>query len=108
MKKNLILLGVYFCFNFTTISGRDGEIVLLSSLNLNEVLQGTGQPQKNKSAGGQSLQIGGKKFETGLGTHARSVLWINLQGGTSRFTAFVGIDDEVVPKIVLRNLSGLW
>lgn len=104
MKKNLILLGVYFCFNFTTISGRDGEIVLLSSLNLNEVLQGTGQPQKNKSAGGQSLQIGGKKFETGLGTHARSVLWINLQGGTSRFTAFVGIDDEVVPKIVLREL----
>jgi alpha-galactosidase len=85
-----------------------GEIVLLSSLNLGEVLQGWGSPQANKSVGGRPLAISGQKFETGLGTHARSVLWIDLQGGSRRFTGFVGVDDEVVTPIVQRELRSAF
>ena len=85
-----------------------GEVVLLSSLKLNEVLQGWGDPQVNRSVEGKPLTISGQKYETGLGTHARSVLWIDLQGGARRFTAAVGIDDEVVPRIVLRELRAAY
>lgn len=90
------------------VEKQEGEIVLLSSLNLREVLQGWGGPQANRSVGGRPLQISGQKFETGLGTHARSVLWIDLKGGAQRFAAFVGIDDEVVTPIVLRELRSAY
>jgi alpha-galactosidase len=44
---------------------------------------------------GNPLQIAGKKFERGLGTHADSLLYIELNGGSTRFNAQVGVDDEV-------------
>jgi alpha-galactosidase len=71
------------------------ETVLLSSLDLGKVRQDWGQPQTDKSIDGRPLSIGGKKFEHGLGTHAVSTLYIDLKGGAQRFTAFVGIDDDV-------------
>ena len=83
----------------------DSEIVSLSSLNLGNVLQSNGSPQANKSVLGRPMAISRQKFESGLGTIARSVLWIDLQGGSRRFTAAVGIDDEVVPVIVMRELQ---
>ena len=85
-----------------------GQIVALSSLDLGNVLQGWGSPQANKSVEGKSLTISSQKYETGLGTHARSVLWLDLQGGSRRFTAAVGVDDEVVPRIVLRELRAAY
>ena len=85
-----------------------GEVVLLSSLKLGEVMQGWGEPQANRSVEGHPLAISGQKYETGLGTHARSVLWIDLQGGSRRFTAAVGIDDEVVSRIVQRELRAAY
>ncbi len=85
-----------------------GEIVPLSSLNLGEVQQSWGSPQANQSVGGRKMAISGEKFLTGLGTHARSVLWIDLKGGARRFTASVGIDDEVVTPIVLRELRSAF
>lgn len=42
---------------------------------------------------GKPLSIGGKIFAHGLGTHADSLVRLNLKGGTERFTALVGIDD---------------
>ena len=85
-------------------SSREEQTVALSSLDLGHVLQGDLWPQANRSAGQRPLQLGGVKFEKGLGTHARSVLWIDLQGGSRRFTASVGVDDEVVSPTVLREL----
>ena len=38
------------------------------------------------------------KFEHGLGTHAASLLYVDLKGGSTRFTALVGVDDEVTDK----------
>ena len=85
-----------------------GEIVPLSSLNLGEVLQSWGSAQANRSVEGRTLQISGQKFTNGVGLHARSVLWIQLQGGSQRFTASVGIDDEVVTPIVYRELRSAY
>ena len=40
------------------------------------------------------LKIAGESFSRGLGTHANSILLIRLDGGTKRFSALVGVDDE--------------
>jgi alpha-galactosidase len=71
------------------------ETVWLDDLNLNAATLGWGEPHKNQSVEGHALSIGGKKFERGFGTHAESVLRVNLGGGAHEFSASVGVDDEV-------------
>jgi alpha-galactosidase len=75
---------------------RAEEAVSLSALDLTKAKQGWGSPGTDKSVDGNALTIGGKTFETGLGTHANSVLLVDLQGKATRFTAKVGADDEVL------------
>jgi alpha-galactosidase len=72
-----------------------GSTVWLDDLDLSKTVQGWAQPQKNESVDHHPLTIGGKHFERGLGTHAESLLYIDLKGGAKRFTASVGIDDDV-------------
>jgi alpha-galactosidase len=67
----------------------------IESLDLQYAEQGWGEPQANKSVDGHPLFIDGKRFEHGFGTHANSTLRINLSGKGERFTATVGVDDEV-------------
>jgi alpha-galactosidase len=70
----------------------------IESLDLQYVDQGWGSPQTNKSLAGHTISIGGQKFEHGFGTHAVSTLRIDLGGSAERFTAAVGVDDEVGQK----------
>jgi alpha-galactosidase len=86
---------------------KQDEIVMLSSLVMHESLC-ENRPQADRSVSGQPMYISGQKFLNGLGTHARFVLWLDLQGGTKRFTALVGIDDEVVPRIVRDELRSAF
>ncbi len=71
------------------------ETVWLDDLNLASATQGWGDPHKNQSVDGHALTIGGKEFERGFGTHAESILHVNLDGGAQKFSASVGVDDEV-------------
>jgi alpha-galactosidase len=89
------LIGVLLAGMMFSASAAATETVLLGSLDVSKVKQGWGQPQADKSVDGKQISIGGKKFEHGLGTHAESTLIINLKGGAERFTAYVGVDDEV-------------
>ena len=91
------------------------ETVFLSELDISKTRQDWGQPQADKSVDGKPLTIGGQKFEKGMGTHAISNLYIDLKDGGERFTASVGIDDEVnkaqVSSVVFRVLGDgkeLW
>jgi hypothetical protein len=70
------------------------EEVSLSSLDLSRVQQGNGKPGVNRSVDGKPLGIAGHEYKQGLGTHAPSILHLDLQGGSTRFTAKVGIDDN--------------
>ena len=72
-----------------------GGTVWLDDLDLSKTVQGWGQAQKNQSVDHHPLIIGGKHFDRGLGTHAESALYIDLKGGAQRFTASVGVDDDV-------------
>jgi alpha-galactosidase len=67
----------------------------LETLELQFAEQGWGEPRGDKSVDGHPLFIDGKRFEHGFGTHANSTLGIALAGKGERFTALVGVDDEV-------------
>lgn len=90
-------LAAVLCFAGSLVlpcrSGVAADTVWLSTLDLTHVRQGWGQPQPDKSVTGKPLSIGGRTFDHGLGTHARSTLWVDLGGRTDRFQASVGVDD---------------
>ncbi len=69
------------------------DSVPLGSLDLTRMRQGWGQPQVDKAVTGKPLSIGGQAFAHGVGTHAKSTLWVHLGGAVDRFQANVGVDD---------------
>jgi alpha-galactosidase len=69
------------------------DTVWLHQLDLGKMTAGWGQPRIDQSVTQKPLSIAGKTFEHGVGTHANSVLWVNLAGGAERFQAAVGVDD---------------
>jgi alpha-galactosidase len=73
----------------------NGKQVALCDLDISKTQQGWGSPRKDVSVEGNPLQIAGQMFARGLGTHADSALYVQLNGGSRRFTAMVGVDDEV-------------
>ncbi|HTR43746.1 MAG TPA: NPCBM/NEW2 domain-containing protein [Pseudomonadales bacterium] len=106
----ILLLGIFI---FSQKAFAD-EFVPLSSLDIKNTLQDWGSPQANKSVDGHGLSIGGRKFDTGLGTHATSYLHIQLNGNGKKFTAWVGVDDEEAgqPSLIIFSVMGdgktLW
>jgi sialate O-acetylesterase len=71
-----------------------GAELNISSMDLSGMSQGYGKPAVNKSVSGNPLRIGGKIFTNGIGSHAESILTIDLKKAAQRFTAQVGVDDE--------------
>lgn len=69
--------------------------IWLSSLDLSQATQGYGKPQVDKSVDGHALTLNGQTFAHGFGTHSPGLLAIDIGGTTTRFSATVGIDDEV-------------
>ncbi len=57
----------------------------------------------NRSVEGNPLRIGGREYAEGVGTRANSVLFVRLGGGSERFTALVGADDNAPPPAPGRN-----
>jgi alpha-galactosidase len=70
-------------------------VLRLEDLPLSGLRQDWGTPSAGKSVEGNQISIGGRTFDHGVGTHAASTWWINLNGTAQRFTASVGVDDEV-------------
>ena len=75
------------------VSGR-AEKIWLSSLDVSKAVQGWGTPRADRSVEDHPLSLGGQKFERGLGTHSVGSLLVNLKGGSAKFHAVVGVDDE--------------
>jgi alpha-galactosidase len=74
-------------------SAAELEPVWVSSLDLTPIIQGWGKPQADKAVTGKPMSIAGKQFSHGLGTHADSLARLELNGGSERFSALVGVDD---------------
>ena len=90
------------------------DTVWLHELDLGKMTAGWGQPRIDQSVTQKPLSIAGKTFEHGVGTHANSVLWVNLAGGAERFQAAVGVDDAAgndkasIEFKVLGDRKTLW
>ncbi|HZR21929.1 MAG TPA: NPCBM/NEW2 domain-containing protein [Verrucomicrobiae bacterium] len=85
----------------------------IETVDLQYAEQGWGEARASKSVDNHPLFIDGKRFEHGFGTHAISVLRIALHGNGERFTATVGVDDEVgqrgsVVFFVIGDGKTLW
>ena len=93
MKQTLVAAIALFFFSLLPV--RADETVWLSSLNLSPATQGFGQPQADKSVDGHPLTLSGLTFAHGFGTHSPGLLVVQLNGGSRRFQATIGIDDEV-------------
>lgn len=90
-----ILMSMTLCAAAGVGTGSGGRTVWLSDLDIGKTQQGWGEPRKDQSVDGAALRIGGATFKKGLGTHADSILYVQLDGGSRKFTAKVGVDDEV-------------
>ncbi len=93
MKMLLTILAAA-CLATTLNPASAAETVLVSELDLEKIQQGWGKPQADRAVANNRITIGGQVFDHGIGTHAGSLFVIDLNGGSERFTASVGIDDE--------------
>ena len=76
-------------------AARGEETVRLGELDLSKMTVGWGEPVIDLSIQKKPLAIAGQKFDKGVGSHADSVMYIDLAGGSKGFSAYVGVDDEV-------------
>jgi len=80
-------------------AARGEETVRLGELDLSKMTVGWGEPVVDLSIQKNPLAIAGQKFDKGVGSHADSVMYIDLAGGSKSFSAYVGVDDEVGGRI---------
>lgn len=73
------------------------EYIRLSSLEIEKTKCGweNHTPKKDKSIDGNDITIGGKVYESGVGTHGPSQIIIKLNGSVTDFHIVLGVDDEV-------------
>ncbi len=64
----------------------------IASLEPEEATAGWGWVRKNASVSGNPIEMGGKRFATGYGTHANSTIEFKLHGIFTRFKGMVGLD----------------
>ena len=78
------------------------ETVPLGALDLSKMSSGWGKALADKSVTGKTLSIAGRTFESGVGTHADSMLHVKLDERTERFGAYVGVDDATNGRGTIR------
>ena len=71
------------------------DVVRLDELPLDAIHQDWGTPRANLSVQANPMSIAGQAYEHGVGTHAGSAWWFELDGNAQKFIATVGVDDEV-------------
>jgi alpha-galactosidase len=109
MRSTIVLLAL-----FVLAAACAAQTVYLDQLNLGPMECGWGSPRAKLSSDGRPLKVGGVTFKRGVGTHAVSTYLLSLDGKGKRFTASVGLDDEVgggrgsIRFTVLGDRKVLW
>jgi hypothetical protein len=90
------------------------QAVTLAAADLPLANQSYGELRENLAVAGGPLNIGGKVYQNGLGSHAMSEIPVTVPEGAARFTGACGVDDGQGAgkgSIKFRILSGnavLW
>jgi len=92
MRTFFFLLLIVITCSFTTAQTYD--TIWLSSLDISKGRIGWGHPGADVSCMGNPIILNSVKYKKGFGTHASSILYVKLAGGSARFHAIVGINDE--------------
>lgn len=92
MKK---LLSVIIVFVFS-LSVYGQNVVRVSELDMSKMWQEYGEPRIGQTVSGERPFVNGKECADVIGTHAHSILKIDLQKDALRFRAQVGIPDTEV------------
>ncbi len=95
---NLFVSGLLLSHPVFAADPTPAGLLWLADLDLSKMSSGWGKPLPNQSVQGQPLTIAGRTFKNGVGTHADSLMFINLKGSATRFTALLGVDDETQKK----------
>ncbi len=93
--KNKARKWMLWCFSVTLLLSYFSyaqQSVNLENLDVKLGQQAYGAPVKNKSVTGETLKVGGKVFNRGIGVHAHSTIKIKLNQGYL-FTATIGVND---------------
>jgi hypothetical protein len=86
---------IFFCLNG---SRTEAQALYLSDIPHGFIANEFGPPNKDMSFEKNPITIGGKTYQKGIGVHAPSLLYIDLEGKASKFQAEIGIDGEVTQK----------
>jgi alpha-galactosidase len=78
--------------------GQKGNLNLID-LNWIKATAGRGQATKNKSVAGNTLNVDGKDYLNGIGTHSTSIIVFDIPEGYNRFTGKAGLDKECIDHI---------
>ncbi|MDR0336555.1 MAG: NPCBM/NEW2 domain-containing protein [Planctomycetaceae bacterium] len=93
--KHTVFLSTVILVLFGFLSQGFAEEKFLDQLDLSQTTCGWKKTMSQKSVDGNSLSIAGQKFQRGVGHHAPGEIMFNLSQSKGKFTAMVGIDDEV-------------
>lgn len=94
MRKTIYLSVFFSLFCIRSAFSQSYDTVWLSSLDISKATLGWGKPGVDVSCMGNPIILNGITYKKGFGTHASSILYIKLAGGSARFHAVVGINDE--------------
>jgi alpha-galactosidase len=78
----------------TTARAQGPQVVRLGDLDLTLAEQARRKPLANRSRDGKPLTMGGRVYDSGVGTEAYGLMVLDLGATAQRFTAEVGVDDE--------------
>ena len=97
-QRLALALALFLTACGAALAAANAGTVWLDELDVGKAASGWGPAKRNRSVEGKPLTIAGRTFARGLGTHAPGVFRINLDGAAARFTACVGVDDEVAKR----------
>jgi alpha-galactosidase len=90
--STLAIASLFLCAS--SLAAR-AETIAVSQLDLTKATIGWGQIGRGRSVEKNALSLGQRKFDDGIGTHAPGVIRVRLDGKAQKFSAFVGVDNEV-------------
>lgn len=93
-RKGMVVLQVLIACTASGFSAEKNSIVWLDDLTIKSFSEGVPAVLPKKCASGDSILLGGKYFERGVGVQSLSVLSFSLEGNARRFTATIGADDK--------------
>jgi alpha-galactosidase len=112
MKKTFVIIS--FLLFTILVKAQQIDTIWLSSLDISKATLGWGKPGADVSCMGNPITLNGVTYNKGFGTHASSIFYIKLAGGSARFHAVVGINDEEKSSTgsavfkIYSNIELLW